>query len=102
MKKIVRVTFLILCLFFVTIQISLAEANYGDNTPWVMFPREANVPLNKEWSVIFNRAFSEYETGTMVIEKNSVPIPVEIKLQPGNKKAIISPINEYLPDTEYL
>ncbi len=105
MKKIIKVICIALCLplclFFGTVQTALAEGNYELSSSWVTFPAVENVPLDKAWTVSFNRSFATSEIGAMVIEKDNVFIPTEIKLQPDDKKAIILPVNKYQPNTEY-
>lgn len=69
---------------------------------WIIIPSAPEkVTLDQAWLINFNRAFLAGEIDGIVIERDNNFISVKIQLFPEEARAIITPLEAYLPATTY-
>ena len=72
------------------------------STTWATLPSQSNVDLNKEWTITFSGGtVSLDKIAGIVIEKNGVFSPVKIQLFPAVNQALVTPLENYLPNETY-
>ncbi len=80
----------------------LFKSQASGSKNWITLPGKQDVQLNKDWTIVFNDTFSIDQIDGMVIERNNAFIPVRVRTYPEEMQAVVTPIESYIPDEEYV
>lgn len=70
-------------------------------TDFISLPDQKNVPVNKEWSIQFNRMLTERDIISIKVLNGETEIPIKSNVTTGEKLIIASPISGYQNSTSY-
>lgn len=68
---------------------------------FIHLPEQKNVPLNKIWSVKFDRIFSNPNIATIKLYNGATEIPITLSPNLKNKEIIVTPKSNYEPNAAY-
>lgn len=67
----------------------------------VLLPGHKNIPLDKKWTIKFNRQFSDHSIITVKLHQGSRELPVELIPNLIHKEMIVQPVEQYDYGTVY-
>ncbi|MCM3636558.1 S8 family serine peptidase [Sporosarcina luteola] len=67
----------------------------------ITLPEYKDVPLNKKWTVAFNRLLTGWDAIDVKVYMGSSEIPIQLTSQAGKKEIIVSANDQYRPNTAY-
>lgn len=82
-------------------QHSLITSAYS-STNYSNLPEHTNVPLDKTWTILFNQVFTDDSKVAVKLYTENYEIPIQLTPDLKNKKIIVSPVENYQVNTEYL
>lgn len=78
------------------IQQTLASANY------INLPKYTNVPLNKKWTINFNRILTDTKIISVALYSDEQEEPIKVSFTKGTAKLMVTPITNFEPNAPYL
>lgn len=69
---------------------------------YISLPKYENVPVNKRWTITFNRVFTNSSIVSVKIYSEDNGIPITISNNLVNKELIVVPNQNYKTNTAYL
>ena len=78
------------------IQQTLASAEY------TTLPKYTNVPLNKKWTINFNRVLTDTSIISVDLYSDEKEVPIKVSFTRGTDKLIVTPSTNFEPNLSYL
>jgi len=72
------------------------------STDYVSLPKYKNVPLNKNWSINFNRILTDTKIISVFMYSDETEVPINVSFAKGTDKLMVKPKDNFEANSSYL